>query len=285
MHSLSRATLPPTSYLLVVSCGGLSGSGTLSVQTTGTTYGSTATYNCATGYVLSESSTRTCQANGLWSGSVPSCTRTCSYFSLVMHQMLTIYNDPSTHSSHAAVVSCGSLTTSGTGGLTSSLTGTTYGNTATYSCTQTGYELVGAATRTCQSNGLWSGSEPYCTRKTLLWLFPHINFRVPFTPTLVIGVLVFSSRCVQLWTVAVLVYQAQEVPWSPIQLQPTAARLHTLAQPPVMSWLVHRQGCVSPMECGVDLSLTVKVRTSLLFHQLFPIYTSFLCVSKLTNSD
>ena len=49
-----------------------------------------------------------------------------------------------------------------------SLTGTTAGSTATYSCTQTGYQLVGTATRTCQSDGTWSGSVPYCTRKTSL---------------------------------------------------------------------------------------------------------------------
>ncbi len=41
---------------------------------------------------------------------------------------------------------------------------TTFGSTATYTCTE-GYTLTGEATRTCQSNGMWSGSEPTCTRK------------------------------------------------------------------------------------------------------------------------
>ena len=39
--------------------------------------------------------------------------------------------------------------------------GTTYGQTATYSC-NTGYTLVGGSAHTCQSTGDWSGSAPTC---------------------------------------------------------------------------------------------------------------------------
>ena len=39
--------------------------------------------------------------------------------------------------------------------------GTTFGQNATYSC-NTGYNLVGDSTRTCQATGVWSGSEPTC---------------------------------------------------------------------------------------------------------------------------
>ena len=39
--------------------------------------------------------------------------------------------------------------------------GTTLRQTATYSC-NTGYNLVGNSTRTCQATGVWSGSEPTC---------------------------------------------------------------------------------------------------------------------------
>ena len=46
-------------------------------------------------------------------------------------------------------------------GLVSYAGGTTYGQTATYSC-NTGYTLVGGSARTCQSTGVWSGSEPTC---------------------------------------------------------------------------------------------------------------------------
>ena len=48
-----------------------------------------------------------------------------------------------------------------------SYTSTRYNSVAYYSCT-TGYRLVGSITRTCQISGLWSGSQPSCTRMFLL---------------------------------------------------------------------------------------------------------------------
>ena len=41
--------------------------------------------------------------------------------------------------------------------------GTTFGQTATYSC-NIGYNVVGYSTRTCQATEVWSGSEPMCQR-------------------------------------------------------------------------------------------------------------------------
>ena len=58
------------------------------------------------------------------------------------------------------VVDCGSLTDPGNGSVTLTV-GTTLGQTATYSC-NTGYNLVGDSTRTCQAEGNWSGSAPTC---------------------------------------------------------------------------------------------------------------------------
>ena len=40
------------------------------------------------------------------------------------------------------------------------------GSTATYTC-NTGYQLHGASSRTCQSDGTWSDSSPTCTRMHL----------------------------------------------------------------------------------------------------------------------
>ena len=57
------------------------------------------------------------------------------------------------------VVDCGNLTAPANGQVT--LTETTFGRTANYSC-NTGYNLVGNSTRTCQETGEWSGSVPTC---------------------------------------------------------------------------------------------------------------------------
>ena len=39
-----------------------------------------------------------------------------------------------------------------------------YEDTCTYTCND-GYELIGSATRTCQSDKSWSNSAPTCTRE------------------------------------------------------------------------------------------------------------------------
>ena len=57
-------------------------------------------------------------------------------------------------------VDCGSLTNPANGSVNHTA-GTTVGQTATYSC-NTGYNLVGNSTRTCQATGNWSGSAPTC---------------------------------------------------------------------------------------------------------------------------
>ena len=57
-------------------------------------------------------------------------------------------------------VDCGNLADP-TNGSVHHTTGTTIGQTATYSC-NTGYNLVGDSTRTCQASRNWSGSVPTC---------------------------------------------------------------------------------------------------------------------------
>lgn len=58
------------------------------------------------------------------------------------------------------VVDCGNLFDIGNGRVT--LSGTTYGETATYLCERGYYITSGDATRICMQ-GFWSGSEPTCT--------------------------------------------------------------------------------------------------------------------------
>ncbi len=96
--------------------------------------GAVASYVCVAGYVLAGPSTRTCQANGLWSGEAPICN----------------------------VLACGAPPSPEHG--TVNVGPTTYGAIATYACA-TGYELVGAATSACQPTGTWSPTTPVCSPK------------------------------------------------------------------------------------------------------------------------
>ena len=65
-------------------------------------------------------------------------------------------------------MNCGGLTNPANGQV-SHTAGTTFGQTATYSC-NTGYNLVGGSTRTCQATGVWSGNAPTCQGMNLLML-------------------------------------------------------------------------------------------------------------------
>ncbi|RLB47662.1 MAG: hypothetical protein DRJ42_24965 [Deltaproteobacteria bacterium] len=115
-----------------VDCGGLTDPTDGSVASDGTTFGSTGTYTCDTGFMLIGDSSRTCQDDGTWSGMEPTC----------------------------AVVDCGALSTPTNASLTVSMT--TFGAMATYSC-DTGYTLAsGDLARTCGSDGSWTGAEPVC---------------------------------------------------------------------------------------------------------------------------
>jgi len=57
-------------------------------------------------------------------------------------------------------VNCGTLTIPANGQV-SHTGGTTFGQTATYSCS-IGYNLVGCNIRSCQATRAWSGSAPIC---------------------------------------------------------------------------------------------------------------------------
>ena len=64
------------------------------------------------------------------------------------------------------LVPCSSLTGPDNGVITCSLGDDgvpSYEDTCSFTC-NTGYELTGSDTRTCQSNGSWSGSDDVCRR-------------------------------------------------------------------------------------------------------------------------
>ena len=78
----------------------------------------------------------------------------------------------STISFFFAVGDCGSLSDPTNGQV--NFTATTEGSVATYTC-GTGYDPVGDTTRTCQSDEQWSGSEPVCGRKFIIYSIPAIE--------------------------------------------------------------------------------------------------------------
>ena len=69
------------------------------------------------------------------------------------------------------VVDCGNLTDPDNGQVDLTA-GTTFGQNATYSC-NTGYNLVGDSTRTCQAEEDWSGSAPTCQGMLLHYVYFH----------------------------------------------------------------------------------------------------------------
>ncbi len=118
-----------------VDCKALSSPTNGAVQAARTTYGAEAKYTCQDGYGQAGSPSRSCQADGSWSGTAPTCI----------------------------AKTCGTLASPARGNV--AVTGTSYGSTATYTCAAPSV-LTSSATRTCQTDGKWSGSSPECQPPT-----------------------------------------------------------------------------------------------------------------------
>jgi CUB/sushi domain-containing protein len=99
----------------------------------GTTFTSTASFVCRRGFRLVGSETRTCQADGSWSGVQPVCKK----------------------------IKCPKLKAPQYGKLY--VSGNHPGDYAVYDCGY-GYKLVGKRRRTCGYNGKWSGSDADCVK-------------------------------------------------------------------------------------------------------------------------
>jgi len=81
-------------------------------------------------------------------------------------------------------IQCDNLSTPSNGEITSCSSGREgvgyEGDTCSFTC-NTGYELIGSDTRTCQSNGSWSGSDDVCRRgmcSVIVWnlIFCTVSF-------------------------------------------------------------------------------------------------------------
>ncbi|XP_077981970.1 sushi, von Willebrand factor type A, EGF and pentraxin domain-containing protein 1-like [Glandiceps talaboti] len=153
------------------------------------TLGNTVHYDCYDGYNLRGNSSRTCQANGEWSGHTPHCqpiscglppTVAYSHVSGVdyHYREYVVYVCQEGYELHGnsvrrcqadgswsgrnltcQPVSCRPPGTPNHGSVASNEN--TYGSKAYFTC-QEGYILQGPSQRTCLSNGEWSGDMPRC---------------------------------------------------------------------------------------------------------------------------
>lgn len=114
-------------------CPALSAPANGSVDDMMRTPGTVAAYSCDPSYALSSTAPVTCQNNGTWQGTPPTCE----------------------------LLDCGAPPVANANGTLTPPANTTVGATATYAC-NTGYN--GGGTLTCQANGTWSaGTAPACT--------------------------------------------------------------------------------------------------------------------------
>ncbi|XP_019625813.1 PREDICTED: LOW QUALITY PROTEIN: sushi, von Willebrand factor type A, EGF and pentraxin domain-containing protein 1-like [Branchiostoma belcheri] len=169
-----------------------------------TTYSCGMTFSCNSGYELSGNSAITCQSNGQWSGSRPSCSRVrcpdlsapsdgtisgsyyysdvvtfgCSTgFSLQGDATRTCQADKTWSGSQTTCTrkSCPTLTAPANGGIQG--TSFLYTDVVSFSC-NSGYELSGSSSRTCQADQVWTGSQPTCSRKLCQELSSPANGQV-----------------------------------------------------------------------------------------------------------
>ena len=191
---MANGTWSSVAVCALTSCVGLTAPTNGNVSTTAAvTFGTSVNYACNTGYTLSGNSSQTCGAGcpqGAWIGTPPVCT-IVSCPTLTNPTGGTYSNISGTYGSNTALTCstgyCGGGTiscqangawSSGTGctltacaGLTNPINGAvsstasaTFNGTVFYTC-NTGYNLVGSATRTCGAGcptGVWSVSAAIC---------------------------------------------------------------------------------------------------------------------------
>ncbi len=182
------------SFYSEISCDRLTNPLNGQVQFSSSSIGSIATYTCNNGYNLVGSiHQRICRPDGEWSGEEPRCaskwiiiishsynnicdTLPLSFspslsFSLSLTLFLSLSLSLSLSLPHSLsfslfliVVDCGILPEPLFG--TVDFTSTTFQSKSTYLCND-GFMLSEQVTRICQANGIWSGSAPFCQRKTV----------------------------------------------------------------------------------------------------------------------
>lgn len=99
------------------------------------TYHERVSYTCLEGYELTGRPYRVCQANGRWSGRLPTCRPiVCKTLAAPEHGRIVIKEKIPW-----------------------------FGSNVSFAC-ERGYQLTGSVTRTCSSNGTWDGTPAVCER-------------------------------------------------------------------------------------------------------------------------
>jgi len=131
-------------------------------------YEDTCTTICDTGYeIQTGDAMRTCQSDGTWSGADSQCSRGSIQSALLINHIMFLVFCPLLTNPVNGMITC-SL---GDDGVSS------YEDTCTFTC-NTGYVLTSSDTRTCQSDGSWSGSQPLCLgMKLKLIIRKEVEFR------------------------------------------------------------------------------------------------------------
>ncbi|XP_078685560.1 sushi, von Willebrand factor type A, EGF and pentraxin domain-containing protein 1-like [Branchiostoma floridae x Branchiostoma belcheri] len=163
-------------------------------------YGTEILHTCDDGYFLVGAASRTCQADGAWSGAAPQCQAVdCGQPPAIPHGHWLGDNFTYSHAVQfyceegfalvdgTADSSCGSdgrwsgqhprckAVDCGDPGFPPHSTrrmdgsgGTGYNTTVSYSCEE-GYQLFGSETRTCTLEGVWDGQHPECHKSCEGW--------------------------------------------------------------------------------------------------------------------
>ena len=100
---------------------------------------------------------------------MPHAIEVCSYVDIYSH-VCNFYITCLWFLTITFIVSCFSLTDPNNGSIDCLLGDDgvpSYEDTCNFTC-DTGYELTGSDTRTCQSDGSWSGSDDVCVRGNLI---------------------------------------------------------------------------------------------------------------------
>jgi len=213
----------------IVLCGPLEAPAHGRVSCTGVDeFKSTCNFECARGFTLIGHPTRTCEANGLWTHTTPTCQlvacpklfnpangqTSCSDennynsicqtscfdgFELIGSTMRLCKEDGTFSGSEAycKMISCPTLPTLSNGSFRCTNEGR-YNSVCNHACIP-GYQLIGVSTRRCLATGDWSNTAPVCERVTCRPFQLPANGEVSCTENFQSGS-VCSIKCNQCFT-------------------------------------------------------------------------------------